>query len=64
MSSKWENWIINGGGMPTLDLPEVPPPVTDDVVYKHICWNCNKVNNYWYRLCETCDAQLESEERA
>lgn len=32
-SNKWENWIINGGGMPTLSLPEVPEPTTGDHVH-------------------------------
>jgi hypothetical protein len=25
MDNKWLNWIVNGGPMPELDLPDVPP---------------------------------------
>ena len=59
---KWMGWLVDGGDMPTLDLPEVPPPVTDDVVYKFVCWDCGKANNFWYRLCEKCDARLDTDE--
>lgn len=30
MSYKWDQWLYFGGDMPTLDLPDVPPPITDD----------------------------------
>lgn len=63
-TNKWDDYIVNGGEMPTLDLPQVPPPVTDDVKYIYTCWECGKLNDYWYRLCAECDAKLDSEERA
>lgn len=33
MYSKWDNYFLNGGELPTLDLPDVPPPVLDTHVH-------------------------------
>ena len=58
--NKWDNYFINGGTPPTIDLPDVEEPsMVTDVVYKYICTDCGKANNYWHSLCEWCDNQLE-----
>jgi len=37
MCSKWDDFIVNGGDMPMLDLPDVPPPVLDTHVHVYDC---------------------------
>lgn len=32
-TNKWEEWIIKGGVMPTIDLPEINPPILDTHVH-------------------------------
>lgn len=60
---KWMGWLVDGGEMPTLDLAEVPPPSTDDVVYLYVCFDCGKANNYWHSLCQECDDKLSTYEK-
>jgi len=60
--NKWEYFVINGGEMPTLDLPDLDEPYFVEK-FKYICEDCGKPNNYYERLCEDCDTLLDSEER-
>ena len=59
MSTKWEDWLLNRGEMPTIDVPEVPMP---DVVYRYICLNCGKRNNWFESICQACEEHDEGYE--
>ena len=48
----WEDFIIFGTPLPTIDTPPVKLP---NGVY--VCMTCGKINNFYVYECEACDSK-------
>lgn len=60
--NKFEDFIVMGGAMPVLDIPEIldspaVEPRAQDFLY--VCVDCGTLNNYYQYSCEECEIKAE-----